>query len=317
MNIVVLDGYTLNPGDLNWDELNKLGNVTVYDRTSKKDIYERSAGAEVIITNKTPLDEELFSNLPDLKYVGVLATGYNIVDVQAAKKRGIIVTNIPTYGTASVAQMTFSLLLELCTHTQKHSDAVHNGDWNNSRDFCFWNYPLIELSGKTMGIIGFGRIGQQVADIAYAFGMKVLAFDTKKSDEYNHTGFKWVELDDIFTQSDVVSLHCPLFPETKEIVNIETLRKMKKSSFLINTSRGPLINEQDLANVLNSNMIAGAGIDVLTAEPPTNENPLLYAKNCVITPHIAWATSEARKRLMDIAVENLKSFLDGNTKNIV
>lgn len=317
MKIVVLDGYTLNPGDLNWDRLNALGDVTIHDRTPAELIVERAQGAQIVFTNKTPLGEDTFSRLPDLMYVGVLATGYNVVDLEAAKKRNIIVTNIPTYGTKSVAQMTFALLLELTQHVQEHSDAVKAGVWSECKDFCFWKHPLIELEGKTMGIIGFGRIGQQTADIAEAFGMKIAAYDSYKSDQSHRRSFKWAELDELLSESDVVSLHCPLFPETKGIINRESLAKMKRTAFLINTSRGPLIVDEDLADALNTGMIAGAGVDVLSVEPPPASNPLLRAKNCLVTPHISWATREARARLMDIAVDNLKAFLAGKPENVV
>jgi len=317
VKIVVLDGYTLNPGDLSWDKLNELGDVTIYEHTPFEMAVERAKGAEIVLTNKTPLGENELAQLPDLKYIGVLATGYNVVDVETAKKKGIIVTNIPTYGTKSVAQMTFALLLEMTQHVQHHSDAVHNGEWTNCRDFCFWKYPLIELDGKTMGIIGFGRIGQAVADIASAFGMKVLGYDKYKSDQSHRKNFKWAELDELLSESDVVSLHCPLFPETKGIINAENLRKMKKTAFLINTARGQLIVEEDLADALNNGVIAGAALDVLAVEPPKADNPLLSAKNCLITPHISWATKEARARLMDIAVENIVMFLKGTPINVV
>jgi glycerate dehydrogenase len=317
MKIVVLDGYTLNPGDLDWGGLKGLGDVAVYDRTPAELIVERSKGAEILFTNKTPLNEHTFAQLPGLKYIGVLATGYNVVDIEAARLRNITVTNIPTYGTFSVAQMTFAILLELCNHVQEHSNAVHKGHWTNSKDFCFWNYPLIELSGKTMGIIGFGRIGQKVAEIAAAFGMNVLAYDVVKNSQLRQDNFKWAELDVLLAESDVVSLHCPLFPATKGIINKDSLNKMKKTAFLINTSRGPLIVDEDLSAALNNGIIAGAGLDVLSEEPPKAENPLLEAKNCLITPHISWATKDARARLLDIAVDNLKSFIAGKPVNVV
>jgi glycerate dehydrogenase len=317
MKIVVLDGYTLNPGDLSWDGLEKFGDLTIYDHTPFDMTVERAKGAEIVFTNKTPLGEKELSQLEGLKYIGVLATGYNVVDIDAAKKRNIIVTNIPTYGTKSVAQMVFALLLEMTQHVQHHSDAVRNGEWSRCRDFCFWKYPLIELAGKTMGIIGFGRIGQAVADIAQAFGMKVLAYDVYKSDQSHRPDFKWAELDELLTESDVISLHCPLFPETEGIINANSLKKMKKSAFLINTSRGPLVVDEDLANALNNGDIAGAALDVLSVEPPKIDNPLLKAKNCIITPHIAWATKEARSRLMDIAVDNLEQYIKGNPVNVV
>ena len=317
MKIIILDGYTLNPGDLSWDGLNKLGEVTIYEHTPFDKVIERAQGAEIVFTNKTPLTGIEINALPDLKYIGVLATGYNVVDIQAAKAKNIIVTNIPTYGTKSVAQMTFALLLEMTQHVQKHSDAVRQGEWTNCRDFCFWKYPLIELEQKTMGIIGFGRIGQSVADVAEAFGMSILAYDGFKTDQTHRKSFQWAELEDLLNQSDVVSLHCPLTTETKAIINKETLNKMKKSAFLINTSRGPLINDEDLAEALNQNVIAGAGLDVLSVEPPQSENPLLTAKNCMITPHISWATREARNRLMEIAVNNLMKFIEKNPVNVV
>lgn len=317
MNIVVLDGYTLNPGDLNWDDLNKLGDVKIYDHTPSDRIIERSKDAEILFTNKTPLGESDFAQLSVLKYIGVLATGYNVVDVAAAKKRNIVVTNVPTYGTKSVAQMVFALLLEMTQHVREHSDAVFNGEWSYCRDFCFWKHPLIELDGKTMGIIGFGRIGQATADLAEAFGMNVIGFDSLQTDQTHRKNFKWAGLDELLSQSDVVSLHCPLFPETKGIMNRNNLKKMKSSAFLINTSRGPLIVEEDLAEALNQGVIAGAALDVLAVEPPRNDNPLFKAKNCIITPHISWATREARLRLMKIAVSNLREFLAGNPVNVV
>jgi glycerate dehydrogenase len=317
MKIVVLDGLTLNPGDLSWDGLYHLGDVEIHDRTFGEQIIERSKGAEILFTNKTPLGEDEFAQLPDLKYIGVLATGYNIVDIEAAKKRNITVTNIPAYSTNSVAQMTFALILELCLHVQEHSNAVHSGDWVNSPDFSFWKTPLIELADKTMGIIGFGSIGQQVAKVAEAFGMKVIAAKSSNSNSGNNTNVKRVDLDELLRESDIVSLHCPLFPSTKGIINKGSIEKMKKSAFLINTARGPLIVEEDLAEALNSGRIAGAGVDVLSTEPPKADNPLLTAKNCLITPHISWATFEARTRLRNKAVDNLKAFLQGNPINVV
>jgi len=317
MRIVVLDGYALNPGDLSWDGLEKIGDVTVYERTAVESIIERAAGAEIVFTNKTPLSAETIAKLPGLKYIGVLATGYNVVDVKAAAQHGVVVTNIPTYGTYSVAQMVFALLLELCHHIQRHSDSVKAGDWSRSSDFCYWNYPLVELAGKTMGIIGFGRIGRQVANIAATLGMNVLAADSFKGNPPALENFRWAEIPELLQKSDVVSLHCPLFPETQGLINKNTLSMMKESAFLINTSRGPLIVEEDLAEVLNTGKIAGAGLDVLSVEPPKSDNPLLSAKNCLITPHIAWATKEARARLMDTAVKNLKAFVEGYTVNVV
>jgi glycerate dehydrogenase len=317
MKLVVLDGYTLNPGDLNWEGIKKFGNLVVHDRTPESLIVERCQGAEIIFTNKTPLREAVLSQLPDLKYIGVLATGYNVVDVDYAKARGIAVANVPGYGTASVVQMTFALLLELCQHVQSHSDSVRQGDWAASPDFCYWNYPLIELEGKTIGIIGFGSIGQKVADIATAFGMNIIGFSRTRSDQSHRKNFKWAELNDLLKESDVVSVHCPLFPETQGIINKDSLRLMKRTAFFLNTSRGPLMVDQDLADALNEGIIAGAGIDVLTVEPPSADNPLFKAKNCLITPHIAWATKEARSRLMGIAENNLSSFLNQKPINIV
>jgi glycerate dehydrogenase len=317
MKIVVLDGYTLNPGDLSWTGLDKFGAVTVYDHTPAAQIIERAKGAEILFTNKTPLGENDFAQLDGLKYIGILATGYNVVDVAAAKERKIVVTNIPTYGTKSVAQMVFALLLAMTQHVKEHSDAVFNGEWTKCRDFCFWKYPLIELAGKTMGIVGFGRIGQTTADLAAAFGMKLIGFDSYQSDQSHRKNFKWAGLEELLAQSDVVSLHCPLFPETKGMINRETLKLMKPTAFLINTSRGPLVVEQDLAEALNQELIAGAALDVLAVEPPQANNPLFAAKHCRITPHISWATYEARVRLMAIAVNNLKAFLAGNPINVV
>jgi len=317
MKIVVLDGYTLNPGDLSWEGLQSLGEFHVYDRTPADKILERIQGAEIVFTNKTPLTREVFDRAPDMKYIGVLATGYNVVDIQAAKEKNIVVTNIPTYGTFSVAQMTFALLLELCQHVQAHSDAVHQGEWTNSSDFCFWKFPMIELAGKTMGIIGFGRIGQQVADVAGALGMNVLAYDKYQSDQSHRKDFRWAEMEELLCASDVVSLHCPLFEDTRGIINAKTLGRMKQTAFLINTSRGPLIAEEDLAEALNRGVIAGAGLDVLSVEPPDGRSPLLTAKNCYITPHISWATKEARARLMNIAVENLNAYIQGRPIHVI
>jgi glycerate dehydrogenase len=317
MKIVVLDGYVLNPGDLSWNELKELGDVVVYDRTPLDKILERASGAEILITNKTPITKNTIESLPALKYIGVLATGYNVVDVTAAMEKEIPVTNVPGYGTKAVAQAVFALLLELCNHVQNHSDAVKNGEWSSSKDFCFWNYPLVELSGKTMGIIGFGSIGKQVAEIASAFDMKVLVYSRTMSGENNRKNFTWVELEELLKQSDVVSLHCPLFPETEGIINRQSLKLMKSTAFLINTSRGPLVLEEELAQALNEGVIAGAAIDVMSKEPPEIDNPLFKAKNCIITPHIAWATKEARERLMNIAVDNVKSYINGAIKNAV
>ena len=317
MHIVVLDGYALNPGDLSWKGLELLGDVTVYDRTPADQIYERAKEAEVLLTNKTPLSAEMLSRLPRLRYVGVLATGYNVVDVKAARELGIAVTNVPAYSTPSVVQMTFSLLFALCTRVQEHSQAVREGKWCRSKDFCFWDYPLVEVSGKTLGIIGFGSIGRQVAEVALALGMQVVAYSRTVKTDFSHPRFSWVSLDELFAVSDVVSLHCPLFPETKQIINKANLSQMKPTAFLLNTARGGLVAEQDLADALHNGIIAGAGLDVLTEEPVNPNNPLLTAQNCVITPHIAWATAEARARLMEIAVSNLASFAEGKPVNVV
>ena len=317
MKIVVLDGYTLNPGDLSWDELNALGEVVIYDRTPSEKIVERADGAEIVLTNKTPLGASEISQLSSLKYIGVLATGYNIVDIEAAKNQGVIVSNVPAYGTESVVQMTFSLLLELTLHVQKHSDAVREGKWANSKDFCFWDFPLIELAGKTIGVIGFGSIGQRVADVATAFGMNVIGYSRTQTDQSHRKNFKWASIPDLLVASDVVSIHCPLTAETKGLINLENLQKMKNAAFLINTSRGPIVVDEDLAEALNNGTIAGAGIDVLSVEPPQKDNPLFTAENCIITPHIAWATKEARTRLLSIALENILAYITGNPTNIV
>ena len=317
MKIVVLDGYTLNPGDLSWEGLEQLGNLTVYDRTSADQVLERSQGAEIIFTNKTPLSEDVLSNLPDLKFIGVLATGYNIVNTDIAKKNGVIISNVPGYSTMSVVQLTFALLLELTLHVQRHSDSVMDGKWAGSADFSFWDYPLIELADKTIGIIGFGSIGEKVADVATAFGMNVIGSKRHRTDQSHRKNFKWAEIPDLLEQSDVVSIHTPLVPETKGLINKENLARMKRSAFLLNTSRGPIVVDQDLADALNNDVIAGAGIDVLSTEPPSADNPLFSAKNCLITPHIAWATKEARTRLMEITVNNLSAFLSGNPVNVV
>jgi glycerate dehydrogenase len=317
MKIVVLDGYTLNPGDLSWEGLEALGDVTVYDRTPTELILERAAGAEILLTNKTPLRAETLHRLPDLRYIGVLATGYDVVDTKAAADKGIPVTNVPDYGTASVAQMVFALLLELCQRVQRHSDAVYNGEWAASPDFCFWKTPLVELAGKTLGIVGYGAIGEQVARIALAFGMKVVAARRSKPAEAPFPNFAWAELPELFAVADVVSLHCPLTPETEGMINRGTLGRMKPGAFLINTARGKLIAEQDLADALNAGTIAGAGLDVLSVEPPSPDNPLLHARNCIITPHIAWASKEARARLLDTAVNNVRQYLNGQPKNVV
>lgn len=312
--IVILDGYTLNPGDLDWKGFEALGDVTVYDRTGDDQILERIGDASVVITNKTPMTRETLFSAPKLSYVGVLATGYNVVDTAAAKERGIVVTNIPTYGTDAVAQFTFALLLEVAHHVQRHSDSVMEGRWSAHPDFCYWDYPLMELLDKTMGIIGYGRIGQATARIARAFGMKVIAYDLYHDPAHQDT---YVTLDELLSTSDVISLHCPLFDETRGIINRESIARMKDGVIILNTSRGPLIVEEELAEALNSGKVAAAAVDVVSTEPIEADNPLLGAKNILITPHIAWAPKESRIRLMDIAVRNLASFLSGNAENVV
>jgi glycerate dehydrogenase len=317
MKIVVLDGYALNPGDLNWDALLQFGAVEIYDRTPEDLVVERATGADAVLTNKTPLTRAALSQLPSLKYIGVLATGYNVIDTAAARELGVVVTNIPTYGTASVAQFAIALLLELCHHIGLHSEAVRNGEWSRNPDWSFWKTPLIELSGRTMGIIGFGRIGRQTGAIAAALGMRVVANDAAEVNAPDYSGFEWMPLDRIVSEVDVLSLHCPLSPENKGMINKERLRRMKRTAFLLNTSRGPLVVDQDLADSLNEGVIAGAGLDVLSVEPPSESNPLLSAKNCIVTPHIAWATQAARARLLDIAARKLRAFIEGNAVNAV
>lgn len=317
MKLVVLDGYCLNPGDLSWDALRKLVDVEVHDRTPAAQVRERVGDAAMVMTNKTPLTAETMAALPNLKYIGVLATGYNIVDVAAAKQHGVVVSNIPTYGTASVAQHVFALLLELCHRVGMHSEAVRAGEWQKSADWSFWKSPLVELSGKTFGVIGFGRIGRQAARIADAMGMRVLAADTFQGNAPDYEGFRWASVEELLAESDVVTLHCPLTADNKGLINRERIRKMKPNAFLINTSRGPLIVDQELADALNAGEIAGAGLDVLSVEPPIDGNPLFAASNCIVTPHIAWATKEARARLMNIAVDNVRAFLAGAPVNQV
>lgn len=317
MKIVVLDGYTLNPGDLSWERFERFGEFTVYDRTSEDKILERIGDAEIVFTNKTPLTRETLQKMPTVKFVGVLATGYNIVDTAAAKELGIVVTNIPTYGTNSVAQFTFALLLELCHHVGSHSQAVKEGEWEKRKDFCFWKYPLVELDGKTMGIIGFGRIGQAVSKIALALGMNVLAYDRFSNRALETDGIKYEELDVLLANSDVISMHCPLTESTQGMINKNTIAKMKDGVLFINTARGQLVVEEDLAEALNTGKIAGAGVDVVSREPIEANNPLFGAKNCIITPHIAWAPKESRKRLMNIAAGNLEAFLAGSPVNVV
>ena len=316
MKIVVLDGYAANPGDLSWNELKTLGECTIYERTTPEEVLERAAGAEILLTNKVVLNADIIAALPELKYIGVLATGYNIVDVAAAKERGVIVANIPAYSTDSVAQMVFAHILNIAQQVQHYTDEVRTGRWTNSPDFCFWDTPLIELRGKKIGIVGLGHTGFTTARIAIGFGMEVYAY-TSKSTFQLPPEIKKMELDELFSTCDIVSLHCPLTDDTRELVNAVRLKQMKPTAILINTGRGPLINEQDLANALNNGTILAAGLDVLTQEPPRADNPLLTAKNCHITPHIAWASTAARERLMQIMLDNIKAYLDGKPINNV
>lgn len=316
MNIVVLDGYTLNPGDLTWKNLESLGPCTVYDRTAPAEVLRRAKDAEIILTNKTVLSSDIMKQLQKLKYIGVLATGYNIVDIEAARNIDIPVTNVPTYSTQSVAQIVFAHLLNLAHHAAQHAQTVRSGRWTSSPDFCYWDTPLIELAGLTMGIIGFGKIGQATAKLALAFGMNVIFYDITEPSSIPQ-GCQPAGMDDIFRTSDVISLHCPLTSDTEKIINRERLELMKKTAFLINTSRGPLVDEQALADALNNERIAEAALDVLSEEPPAESNPLLTARNCFITPHIAWATYAARKRLLQVAVDNVASFLAGKPQNVV
>ena len=319
MKIVVLDGYTENPGDLSWEELGKLGKLTVYDRTSLTDEAEaiaRIGDAEIVFTNKTPITRKVLDACPGIRFISLLATGYNCVDYAYAREKGIPVTNVPTYGTASVGQFAIALLLEICHHIGHHDASVHAGNWERCADWCYWDYPLIELAGKAMGIIGFGRIGQTTGRIARAMGMEVLAYDSHPSDAGRAIA-EYVDLDALLARSDVVALHCPLFPETEGIINRETIAKMKDGAILLNNSRGPLVVEQDLADALNAGKLAAAGLDVVSTEPIRGDNPLLKAKNCIITPHISWAPKESRQRIMDCAVSNVKAFLAGSPVNVV
>ncbi len=319
MKIVILDGYTLNPGDLNWKGLEKLGDLKVLDRTvnDSEKVIEAIGDAEIIFTNKTLLTKDVLVNVPKVKYIGVLATGYNVVDIATANDLGITVTNVPAYSTDAVAQFTFALILELTNQVGIHHAAVKGGEWINSIDFSFTKTPLIELNGKTLGIIGFGRIGQATVKIAQAFGMKVMVYSNKKYLELETDSFKNVDLETLLSESDIISLHCPLTENTEGLINKNSIERMKDGVMIINTSRGPLIVEEDLKNALNSGKIGGAGVDVVSAEPIKKDNPLLQAKNCIITPHIAWAPKEARERLMNIAVSNLEKFLKGKPINVI
>ncbi len=319
MHIVILDGIVANPGDMSWAEFEALGALTVYDRTPFADgdaeIIRRARGAEAVVTNKTPLSASTLAALaPALRYVGVLATGYNVVDAAAARAQGVTVTNIPAYSTNAVAQFTMALLLELCHHVGDHNRSVKRGDWTRCPDFSYWNTPLIELSGKTLGVIGYGRIGRAVASLAAAFGMNVLAYTPSGR---GGGAARMATLDEVLEQSDVISLHCPLSPETKGLINQNTIAKMKDGAFLLNTARGGVIVEEDLAAALASGKVAGAAVDVLSSEPPRADNPLLAQENCIITPHIAWAPAQARRRLMRIAAANLRAFVNGTPQNTV
>lgn len=316
MKIVVLDGYAANPGDLSWDGMKALGECVIYERTAPEQVLERAAGAEVVLTNKVVITAEHIAALPDLKYIGVLATGYNIVDVEAARNRGIVVTNIPAYSTDSVAQMVFAHILNICLQVQHYTEEVRGGRWTSSPDFCFWDTPLMELSGKKLGIVGLGHTGSATARMAIGFGMQVCAY-TSKSHFQLIPEIKKMELDELFRECDIVSLHCPLTEQTRGMVNAARLKTMKPTAILINTGRGPLVDEQDLADALNNGTIYAAGVDVLSQEPPRADNPLLHARNCFITPHIAWASGEARQRLMQIAVDNLNGYITGKVVNNV
>lgn len=316
MNIVVLDGYPVNPGDLSWTELEKLGNCKIFDRTRADQVVERAIDTDILLTNKFEVTEETLNQLSKLKYIGIMATGFNIVDTEAAANRGIPVTNVPAYSTLSVAQTAFAHILNLTHHVGEHSASVRNGEWSKSPDFSYWHFPLIELQDLTLGIIGMGRIGRTLAGIAGKFGMKVIFYDISESSELP-VEFKRVKMETLFRESDVISLHCPLTPATNQIVNSEKLSWMKSSAFLINTSRGPLIDESALADALNNGKITGAGLDVLSSEPPPPDNPLLSAKNCYITPHFAWATKAARMRLLQTVIDNIRAFLQNSPINVV
>ena len=320
MKIVVLDGYTLNPGDLSWEPLERFGECTVYDRTPWNDddeIIRRIGNADIVFTNKTPLSAKVFEACSNICYVGVLATGYNVVDIEAARRKKIPVVNIPSYGSAAVGQFAIALLLEICHHIGHHNQAVQEGRWEQNPDWCFWDYPLIELEHKTMGIIGSGRIGQMTGKIAQALGMEVLAYDSFRNPELENEHCRYTDLSEVLEQSDVIALHCPLFPETKGLINRESIQRMKDGVIILNNSRGPLIVEKDLAEALECGKVAAAGLDVVSVEPIQSDNPLLKAPNCLITPHISWAPRETRERLLHIAAENLKSYMNGKPVNVV
>ena len=317
MRIVILDGHAINPGDLSWDGLRDLGSLEVFDRTPEELIVPRAREAEAVLTTRTPLSAQTLKQLKRLRYIGAMFTGYEEIDLNAAHELNLVVTNVPTYGTGSVAQLVFALLLEHCHHVAHHDVATHAGEWSRSADFSFWKTPLIELEGKTMGIVGLGRIGRQVGEIAVAMGMRVIADNAARTNAPQWPGFRWCNLDELLRSSDVVSLHCPLLPETRGLINAAALSKMKPGAFLINTSRGPLVVEQDLADALNDERVAGAAVDVLSVEPPLSSNPLLKARNCIVTPHIAWATKEARTRLIESVVTNLRAFVESHAVNVL
>lgn len=316
MKIVILDGYTANPGDYLWKELNSFGEVEIYDRTSRDEVIARAKDADMVLTNKVVLKGETLAQLPQLKYIGILATGYNIIDVDETRARGIVVTNVPAYSTDSVAQMTFAHVLNITNRIEHYADQNRKGQWSAAADFCYWDTPLSELAGKTFGIVGLGHIGQKVARIALSFGMRVIAFTSKKAEELPE-GVEKANLEELLTQSDVLSLHCPLTENTREMINRQSLAKMKRGAILVNTGRGPLVNETDVAEALAEGRLAGYGSDVMSSEPPKADNPLLKQPNAFITPHIAWATAEARGRLMATAIENAKAFIAGKPQNVV
>lgn len=317
MKIVILDGGVLNPGDLSWDALSQLGEISVYDNSTPEEVVKRIGDAEIAIINKVVLGEKEFSQCPNLKFIGVTATGYNVIDLTAAKAHGVTVSNVPTYGTSTVAQFTTALMLELCNQVGLHNNDVHAGGWGNKPDFCYWLKPMLEVTGKNVGIIGYGRIGQAFGAVAQALGMNVLAYDEYQNKALENDRVRYVDLDTLYAEADVISLHCLLTPKTQGMINAESLRKMKKSALLLNASRGDLINEADLADALNNGVIAGAAVDVLSKEPPVPDNPMLSAKNCIITPHIAWASVEARGRILATTVDNVKAYLAGEPKNQV
>jgi glycerate dehydrogenase len=317
MRIVILDGHAINPGDLSWDALRDLGSLEVFDRTAEGLIVPRAREADAVLTTRTPLSAQILKQLKRLRYIGAMFTGYEEIDLKAARELNIVVTNVPTYGTGSVAQLVFALLLEHCHHVALHDVATHAGEWSRSADFSFWKTPLIELQGKTMGIVGLGRIGRQVGEIAVATGMRVIADNAARTNAPQWPGFRWCNLDELLRSSDVVSLHCPLLPATRGMINAAALSKMKPGAFLINTSRGQLVVEQDLADALTDGRLAGAAVDVLSVEPPSSNNPLLKARNCILTPHIAWATKEARTRLIESVVTNLRAFVESHAVNVV